>query len=250
MKERFGARDPKSMLMRFHAQTAGSTLTAQQPYNNIVRVTVQALAAVLGGAQSLHTNAMDEALALPTEQSARTALRTQQLLAYELGAGDVVDALGGSFAVESLTRDIEDEAAALIERIDTLGGMVAAIEDGYVQRQIEKAAYAYQLAVESGERTVVGVNRLREREGETEIAVHEIPAGLEERKAADLETLRRQRSADAVARTLDNLREAAAADANLAEAIFEAVKVEATLGEVADCLRDVFGEYRDSSRAG
>ncbi len=250
MKERFAAKNPKSLLLRFHAQTAGSTLTAQQPFNNVVRVAVQALAAVLGGAQSLHTNGMDEALALPTEQSARTALRTQQLLAYEHGAGDAIDALGGSFSIEAMTRDLEDEAAALIEEIDDLGGMVSAIEAGHVQRQIEKAAYAYQLDVESGDRTVVGVNRFEEEaQGEVEISVHEIPEGLEERKAADLELLRRDRDGDAVARALDGLREAAAAEGNLVEAIFDAVKVEATLGEVADCLRDAFGEYHDSSRA-
>jgi len=153
MKERFGATNPKAWRMRFHAQTAGSTLTAQQPFNNVVRVAIQALAAVLGGAQSLHTNSMDEALALPTEQSARTALRTQQLLAYEHGAGDAIDALGGSFTIEAMTRDLEEEATALIDEIDDLGGMVAAIEAGHVQRQIEKAAYRYQLDIEAGEQT-------------------------------------------------------------------------------------------------
>jgi methylmalonyl-CoA mutase N-terminal domain/subunit len=249
MKERFGAGNPKAWRMRFHAQTAGSTLTAQQPFNNIVRVAVQALAAVLGGAQSLHTNGMDEALALPTEQSARTALRTQQLLAYEHGAGDAIDALGGSFTVEVLTRDIEEEAAEIIDQIDDLGGMVAAIEAGHVQRQIEKAAYAYQLDVESGERTVVGVNRfLEESAAGAEVAVLEIPEGLEERKAAELETLRRERDADAVAAALDALHDAALSDANLVDAVFAAVKAEATLGEVADRLRDVFGEYRDPAR--
>jgi methylmalonyl-CoA mutase N-terminal domain/subunit len=251
MRERFGATDPKAWRMRFHAQTAGSTLTAQQPFNNIVRVAVQALAAVLGGAQSLHTNGMDEALALPTEESARVALRTQQLLAYEHGAGDAIDALGGSFTIEAMTRDLEEEASALIGEVDDLGGMVAAIEAGWVQRQIEKSAYAHQLDIESGERTVVGLNRFTEQEqGGAEIAVLAIPEGLEERKAAELETLRRDRDADAVAAALERLHDAALSDANLVEAVFAAVKVEATLGEVADRLRDAFGEYHDASRSG
>ena len=248
MKERFGAANPKAWRMRFHAQTAGSTLTAQQPFNNIVRVAVQALAATLGGCQSLHTNGMDEALALPTERSARTALRTQQLLAYEHGAGDVIDPLGGSFTIEKLTTDLEEEAAVLIGEIDKLGGMVAAIEAGYVQRQIEKAAYDHQLAIESGERPVVGINCFEEEErSDPQIAVHEIPEGLEQRKAAELEAWRAERDSDAVARALDALHVSVSSDTNVVEAIFEAVKKEATLGEVADRLRDAFGEYRDPS---
>ena len=248
MKERFGAVNPKAWRMRFHAQTAGSTLTAQQPFNNIVRVAVQALAATLGGCQSLHTNGMDEALALPTERSARTALRTQQLLAYEHGAGDVIDPLGGSFTIEKLTTDLEEEAAVLIGEIDKLGGMVAAIEAGYVQRQIEKAAYDHQLAIESGERPVVGINCFEEEErSDPQIAVHEIPEGVEQRKAEDLEAWRAERDSDAVATSLDALHVSASSDTNVVEAIFEAVKQEATLGEVADRLRDAFGEYRDPS---
>ena len=248
MKERFGAVNPKAWRMRFHAQTAGSTLTAQQPFNNIVRVAVQALAATLGGCQSLHTNGMDEALALPTERSARTALRTQQLLAYEHGAGDVIDPLGGSFTIEKLTTDLEEEAAVLIGEIDKLGGMVAAIEAGYVRRQIEKAAYDHQLAIESGERPVVGINCFEEEErSDPQIAVHEIPEGLEQRKAAELEAWRAERDSDAVARALDALHVSVSSDTNVVEAIFEAVKQEATLGEVADRLRDAFGEYRDPS---
>ncbi len=248
MKERFGAANPKAWRMRFHAQTAGSTLTAQQPFNNIVRVAVQALAATLGGCQSLHTNGMDEALALPTERSARTALRTQQLLAYEHGAGDVIDPLGGSFTIEKLTTDLEEEAAVLIGEIDKLGGMVAAIEAGYVQRQIEKAAYDHQLAIESGERPVVGINCFEEEErSDPQITVHEIPEGLEQRKAAELEAWRAERDSDAVARALDALHVSVSSDTNVVEAIFEAVKQEATLGEVADRLRDAFGEYRDPS---
>jgi methylmalonyl-CoA mutase N-terminal domain/subunit len=212
---------------------------------------VQALAAVLGGCQSLHTNGMDEALALPTEQSARTALRTQQLLAFEHGAGDVIDALGGAYTIETLTDELEAEAGELIAEIDELGGMASAIESGHVQRQIDKAAYADQLAIESSERTVVGVNRFAEDAGEgAEIGVHEIPEGLEERKAEQLEALRRKRDADAVAAALDAVGAAARCGANLVEAILEAVEVEATLGEVADRLRDVFGEYRDPSATG
>ena len=248
MKERFGAANPKAWRMRFHAQTAGSTLTAHQPFNNIVRVAVQALAATLGGCQSLHTNGMDEALALPTERSARTALRTQQLLAYEHGAGDVIDPRGGSFTIEKLTTDLEEEAAVLIGEIDKLGGMVAAIEAGYVQRQIEKAAYDHQLAIESGERPVVGINCFEEEErSDPQITVHEIPEGLEQRKAAELEAWRAERDSDAVARALDALHVSVSSDTNVVEAIFEAVKQEATLGEVADRLRDAFGEYRDPS---
>jgi methylmalonyl-CoA mutase N-terminal domain/subunit len=248
MKERFGAANPKAWRMRFHAQTAGSTLTAHQPFNNIVRVAVQALAATLGGCQSLHTNGMDEALALPTERSARTALRTQQLLAYEHGVGDVIDPLGGSFTIEKLTTDLEEEAVVLIGEVDKLGGMVAAIEAGYVQRQIEKAAYDHQLAIESGERPVVGINCFEEEErSDPQIAVHEIPEGLEQRKAAELEAWRAERDSDAVARALDALHVSVSSDTNVVEAIFEAVKQEATLGEVADRLRDAFGEYRDPS---
>jgi len=213
-----------------------------------VRVAVQALAATLGGCQSLHTNGMDEALALPTERSARTALRTQQLLAYEHGAGDVIDPLGGSFTIEKLTTDLEEEAAALIGEIDKLGGMVTAIETGYVQRQIEKAAYDHQLAIESGERPVVGINCFEEEErSDPQITVHEIPEGVEQRKAEDLEAWRAERDSDAVATSLDALHVSASSDTNVVEAIFEAVKQGATLGEVADRLRDAFGEYRDPS---
>ena len=248
MKERFGAANPKAWRMRFHAQTAGSTLTAQQPFNNVVRVAVQALAATLGGCQSLHTNGMDEALALPTERSARTALRTQQLLAYEHGAGDVIDPLGGSFTIEKMTTDLEEAAAVLIGEIDKLGGMVAAIEAGYVQRQIEKAAYGHQLEIESGERPVVGINCFEEEErSDPQIAVHAVPEGLEKRKAVELESWRVERDSDAVERALDTLYASASSDGNVVEAIFEAVKQEATLGEVADRLRDAFGEYRDPS---
>ncbi|MFW6198798.1 MAG: acyl-CoA mutase large subunit family protein, partial [Acidobacteriota bacterium] len=220
MRERFGATGPRAWRLRFHAQTGGSTLTAVQPLNNVVRVTVQALAAVLGGAQSLHTNSMDEALSLPTEAAARTALRTQQLLAMEHGAGDVIDALGGSWALERLTEDLEQEATELLDEIDSRGGMVAAIEQGWVQRQIEDVAYRHQLDVESGRRTVVGVNDyVEEADEEAHIEVHSIPEGLEERKAEELERLRSERDSDAVERALDDLGEAARGEANLVERI-------------------------------
>ena len=246
MRERFRAADPRSWRLRFHAQTAGSTLTAQQPINNVVRVALQALAAVWGGCQSLHTNSMDEALALPTEEAARTALRTQQLLAFEHGTGDTVDPLGGSYTVEVMTRDLEEESTAILEAVDQLGGMVAAIEDGHVQREIEKSAYADQMAVEAGERVVVGINRFDEGDdGAAAIAVQEIPAGLEERKSEKLAELRRSRDKDAAERALDGLEHAARGTENLIGAILAAVQAEATLGEVADRMRHVFGEYRD-----
>jgi len=234
--------------MRFHAQTAGSTLTAKQPFNNVARVAIQALAAVLGGCQSLHTNSMDEALALPTEEAVRTALRTQQLLAFEHGAADVIDPLGGAFTVESMTRDLEEEAWTILETIEQMGGMVSAIESGYVQRQIEKAAYEHQMAVESGERVVVGVTRFEEETaGETEMVLLQIPPGLEEKKADELEKLRLGRDRDRVERAFDKVTGAAEGTANIVEAIFGAVQEEATLGEVADRLREVFGEYRDGA---
>jgi methylmalonyl-CoA mutase N-terminal domain/subunit len=248
LEERFGAENPRSMHMRFHAQTAGSTLTAQQPFNNVVRVAIQALAAVLGGCQSLHTNSMDEALALPTEESVRTALRTQQLLAYEHGAADIVDPLGGAFSIESLTDDLEDEASAILDTIEQMGGMVSAIEAGYVQRQIEKAAYEHQMAVESGDRVVVGVNRFADEvEGATEMNLLQIPPALEAKKAEELAELRSGRDPDRVGRALDQVTSAAEGNENVVEAILGAVHEEATLGEVADRMRAVFGEYRDGA---
>jgi methylmalonyl-CoA mutase N-terminal domain/subunit len=248
LRERFGAENQRALHMRFHAQTAGSTLTAQQPFNNVVRVAIQALAAVLGGCQSLHTNSMDEALALPTEESVRTALRTQQLLAYEHGAADIVDPLGGAFSIEALTGDLEEEATAILDTIDRMGGMVPAIEAGYVQRQIEKAAYEHQMAVESGDRVVVGVNRFEDDvEAATDMKLLQIPPALEEKKEEELEALRRDRANDKVERALDRVTSSAEGGANVVEAILEAVQVEATLGEVADRLRAVFGEYRDGA---
>jgi methylmalonyl-CoA mutase N-terminal domain/subunit len=244
MRDRFGARDPRSLVLRFHAQTAGSMLTAQQPENNIVRVTVQALAAVLGGCQSLHTNSMDEALSLPTERAVRIALRTQQILAHESGVRATVDPLGGAFAVERLTRDIEEEARAYIAKIDDLGGAVAAIS--FMQREIHEAAYRYQRAVEEQTRIVVGVN---------EFVIDEPPPGnlfqidvaLEEALAARVHRLRAGREPDGAARALDALAEAARGSANLMPLIVRAVECSATLGEICDRLRGVFGTYQPAA---
>ncbi len=243
MRDRFGARDPRSLMLRFHAQTAGSTLTAQQPLNNIVRTTIEALAAVLGGAQSIHTNGYDEALALPTEESARVALRTQQILAHETGVADVVDALGGSYAIEALTSELEARAAALIAQVDDKGGMVAAIEAGFPQREIERRAFEHQRAVESGARVIVGVNRFGD-DADGDPALHRLDPALEAAQVARLQRFRASRD-DATARGATRaLAEAARGTSNLVPIILAAVKARATLGEIADALRTVFGEYR------
>jgi methylmalonyl-CoA mutase N-terminal domain/subunit len=246
MRERFGARDPKSLMLRFHAQTAGSTLTAQQPLNNVVRTTIEALAAVLGGAQSIHTNGFDEALALPTEESARVALRTQQILAYETGVADVVDALGGSYALEALTSEIEARASALIADIDAEGGMVAAIEAGVPQRAIERRAFEHQRAVESGARVIVGVNRFGEDAPGAETPLHRLDPALEAGQVERLARFRAARDPAAAASATRALGEAARGTANLVPCILQAVKARATLGEIADALRAVFGEYTPS----
>jgi len=243
MRERFGAKNPRSWMLRFHTQTAGSTLTAQQPENNIVRVTIQALAAVLGGTQSLHTNAFDEALALPTERSARIALRTQQIIAHESGVTETVDPLAGSYYVEYLTSEIERRALAYIEKIDAMGGAVAAIEQGYIQREIQEAAYRYQQEVESGQRVVVGVNRYQvEEEPPTDLL--QVDPAVAERQKERIARVKARRDGTLVAERLDALRRAARGTENLMPYILEAVKAYATLGEIADALRDVFGEYR------
>jgi methylmalonyl-CoA mutase N-terminal domain/subunit len=241
MRDRFGARDPRSLMLRFHAQTAGSMLTAQQPENNIVRVTVQALAAVLGGCQSLHTNSMDEALSLPTERAVRIALRTQQILAHESGVAATVDPLGGSGAVERLTRDIADEARAYIARIDALGGAVAAI--AFMQREIHDAAYRYQRDVEEGQRTVVGVNEFVTEEPPP-ANLFQIDATLGQTLAERIVRLRAGRNRDRAARALDALAEGARGSTNLMPLFVEAVDSAVTLGEICDRLRDVFGMYR------
>jgi methylmalonyl-CoA mutase N-terminal domain/subunit len=241
MRDRFGARDPRSMMLRFHVQTAGSMLTAQQPENNIVRVAVQALAAVLGGCQSLHTNSMDEALALPTERAVRIALRTQQILAYESGVADTADPLGGSFAVERWTADIEAEAEAYIGEIDRLGGSVAAI--GFMQREIQDAAYKWQREVEDKARIVVGVNEFvtdDERQGQ----LFQLDAGIGEALADKVRHFRAGRDADGAARALDALERAARGRDNVMAAIVDAVDASVTLGEICDRLRGVFGVHQ------
>jgi methylmalonyl-CoA mutase N-terminal domain/subunit len=244
MKERFHAKDPRSMMLRFHTQTAGSMLTAQQPDNNIVRVTIQALAAVLGGTQSLHTNSRDEALGLPTEESARIALRTQQIVANESGAADIVDPLAGSFAVEALTDEIEARAEAYIRKIDEMGGMVHAISKGYVQREIQDAAFAWQKQVESKEQVVVGVNAYKS--DDPPVTVMKVDPALEAQQVARLKAFRAARSATDAKQALDAVRSAARGKENLMVPILAAVKAQATLGEVSDALRDVFGEYRET----
>jgi methylmalonyl-CoA mutase N-terminal domain/subunit len=244
MRDRFDARDPRSQMLRFHAQTAGSTLTAVEPLGNIARTTVEALAAVLGGAQSVHTNGYDEALALPTESSARVALRTQQILAHESGLADIVDPLGGSYAVEALTSEIEARAAALITEIDERGGMVAAIEAGFPQREIERRALEHQRAVESGARVIVGVNRFADGGGEAPPPLHRLDPALEAGQIARLAGMRARRDEPELRAALGELGATAGGAGNLLPAILRAVKARASLGEIADALRAVFGEYR------
>jgi methylmalonyl-CoA mutase N-terminal domain/subunit len=241
--DRLGAQDPRSQMLRFHTQTAGVALTAQQPQNNVVRVTVQALAAVLGGTQSLHTNAMDEALGLPTAASAALALRTQQVLAYESGVADVVDPLAGSYVVEALTDALEAEAVALLERMDGLGGALAAVEQGWVAAQIAESAWRSQQAVETGERRVVGVNAFAD-DAAPPAEVLKIDPGLEDRRRADLAALRARRDEAAVAEALAGLAAVARSEANLMPATLAAVEAYATVGEISSTLRAVFGEHR------
>jgi methylmalonyl-CoA mutase N-terminal domain/subunit len=242
MKERFGAKDPKSLGLRFHTQTAGVTLTAQQPLVNVVRVTVQAMAAVLGGTQSLHTNSYDEALGLPTEEAARLALRTQQVIAHESGVADFVDPLAGSYAVEWLTSEIERRADEYLARIEEMGGMVSAIERGYPQMEIERRAYEHQQAVEKKERIVVGVNEFAMDEPEP--PVYRVDPRLEAEQVARVRAVRAARDPAVAAATLAALEETARGTANLVPRIIDAVKARCTVGEIADALRAVFGEYR------
>jgi methylmalonyl-CoA mutase N-terminal domain/subunit len=246
MAERFGARKAKSMTMRFHTQTAGSTLTGQQPDNNVVRVAIQTLAAVLGGTQSLHTNSRDEALALPSEESVRIALRTQQIVAHESGVPNTVDPLGGSYFIEKLTDRIEQEVYAYLETIDQMGGMVRAIEKGYIQKEIQDAAYRYQQDIESGERIIVGVNAYRTEEPSME-GLHKVDPRIREVQRDKLEEVKRQRDEEAVREALAALRETAGDEqANLMPDIIEAVRRYATLGEICGVLRQEFGEHQDS----
>ena len=245
MKERFKAKDPKSMMLRFHTQTGGSTLTAQQPDNNIVRVAIQTLAAVLGGTQSLHTNSRDEALALPSEESVRIALRTQQIVAYESGVAETVDPLAGSYYVEALTDRIEREAAEYIAKIDELGGAPEAIDKGYIQKEIQDSAYRYQMEVESGKRVVVGVNKFQIEEQPPK-GLLKVDPRVGEMQKAKLEELRRTRDNEKLSDGLEKLKKAAAGDENLMPYILDAVRQYATLGEICGVLREVFGEYKQS----
>jgi methylmalonyl-CoA mutase N-terminal domain/subunit len=246
MAERFHARDPRSQMLRFHTQTAGSTLTAQQPEVNVVRTTIQALAAVLGGTQSLHTNAMDEALALPTEQAARLALRTQQVVAYESGVADTVDPLAGSYAVEHLTGEIERLAADYIHKIDAMGGMLHAIESGYVQREIQEAAYRYQRAVEADEAVVVGVNRFRSEE-DAPVPTLRVDDSVERAQVERLRALRARRDDESARVSLIALGDAARGTRNLLPLILGCVEAHATVGEISHTLRRVWGEYRETT---
>lgn len=247
MKERFGVTDPKSLMLRFHTQTAGSTLTAQQPENNIVRVALQALASVLGGTQSLHTNSFDEALALPSEKSVGIALKTQQIIGYESGVTNTVDPFAGSYAVESLTNEIEQQALEYIGKIDEMGGMEAAIEKGYVQQQIQDAAYNYQRAVESGDRVVVGVNRFRNEGADETKGLLKVDPKVGENQVKSLGSMKEKRDGEAVRRALEEIRQAAREEGrNLMPPIIEAVKVYVTEGEICDILREEFGEYREN----
>ncbi len=249
MMKRFGAKDPRSMMIRFHTQTAGCTLTAQQPLNNVVRVAFQALAAVLGGTQSLHTNSMDEALCLPSEQAVQIALRTQQVIAYETGVVDTVDPLGGSYYLESLTQEIFERAQEYLRKIDEMGGAVAAIEEGYIQREIQDSAYEYQREIESGERVVVGLNRFEVKEGKPSHLLKVDPA-VRIAQIDKLKKLKGGRSNDRVGETLRVLKKVAEGNGNLMPPILDAVKAYATLGEICDSLRSVFGEYQQVKTLG
>ena len=245
MRERFGARDPRSMMLRFHAQTAGSSLTAQQPENNIVRVALQCLSAVLGGCQSLHANALDEALALPTEQAALLALRTQQIIAQETGVVNTIDPVAGSFAIEQLTNEIEAGAQNYISKVDAMGGMLRAIETGYVQQEVQKSAYEYQQAVDTGEQVVVGVNRFQADE-ERPIPTLQVDPEIERTQVARLNALRTRRDAAKAKAALAEVERRARSAENLMPAILSAVEAYATVGEISDALRRAFGEYHES----
>jgi methylmalonyl-CoA mutase N-terminal domain/subunit len=244
MRERFGARDERSLKLRFHSQTAGVSLTAQQPYNNVVRTALQALGAVLGGTQSLHTNSLDEALALPTSEAVTIALRTQQIIAHESGVANVVDPLGGSYFIERLTFDMERETLEVFREIDELGGMVPAIEQGYPQRAIAESAYLWQQAIERHDKIIVGINDFvaGAEEPIPTLYIDEAAAG---RQLAKLEQVRRERDAGRVARALDDLRTVAAGSGNTMDPILAAVRAYATVGEMCDALRDVWGEFEE-----
>jgi methylmalonyl-CoA mutase, N-terminal domain len=245
VRDRFSARNPRSWMLRFHAQTAGSSLTAQQPDNNVIRVTIQALAAILGGAQSLHTNSKDEALAIPTIDAARLALRTQQIIAHESGVVNTVDPVGGSYAIEEMTDRIEEEVTRYIERIDSLGGMLPAIESGWVQTEIHESAYKYQQSIETKERIIVGVNDFRMDE-ETPIPIHTPDPALEAAQIENLKRARATRDPRAVQQALERLETAAKGSENLMPCILECVEAYATVGEISDAFRRVHGEYQEA----
>ncbi len=246
MKERFGAQDPRSTMFRFHVQNDGFTATAQQPLNNIARVTIEALACVLAGCQSLCTTSYDEALALPTEESVQIALRTQQIIAYESGVADTVDPLGGSYYLEWLTNHIEEGIQEYIDKIDEMGGALEAIKKGYIQKEIMRSAYDYQKAVDAGEQVVVGVNKFATEET-PELKLLEIDERVEKRQIERLRELKRERDNERVSQVLDKVRQVAKSDENIIPVLIEAVKAYATVGEIADALRNVFGEYREPS---
>ncbi len=243
MMRDFGATDPRAMMLRFHAQTGGSTLTAQQPLNNISRVTIQTLAAVLGGTQSLHTNGYDEALSLPTEEAARIALRSQQITAYESGVVDTVDPLGGSYFIETLTNEVEEKAWKLIEKIDVMGGSVSAIEQGFIQNEIARSAYEYQRQVETGEKIIVGVNRFQVKE-ELPISIFKVDDSIRQIQIDKLQQLKNNRDNPKVDQCLQALNDKASNAENIMPAVIDAVENKCTLGEIADELRSVFGEYK------
>lgn len=241
METRFGAKTARAKALRFHCQTAGMTLTAQQPLNNVARVTIQALAAVLGGCQSLHTNSYDEALGLPTSEAVTIALRTQQIIAQESGVADFVDALGGSYAVETLTRGIEEQAYKYIARIDELGGMVSAIEQGYPQREIQNSAYQYQIEIEKKQRIIVGQNAYMQ--DTPKVTVMKVDPKIEAEQVARLRAFKAARSAPALSAALGKLDQAARSTENLMPLILDAVKVGGTVGEISNVLREVWGEH-------
>jgi methylmalonyl-CoA mutase N-terminal domain/subunit len=238
-----GATDPKALMLRFHAQTGGSTLTAQQPLNNISRVTLQTLSAVLGGTQSLHTNGYDEALSLPTEEAARIALRTQQIVGFESGVADTADPLAGSYFVEALTLEVEQKGWELIKKIDAMGGSVSAIEAGFMQDEIAKSAYTYQRQVESGEKIIVGVNKFQSTE-QNNIPPFKIDDSIRQVQTDKLESLKKRRDPAKCDSILQGLIDKASGDENLMPGVIEAVENKCTLGEIADTLREVFGEHR------
>jgi methylmalonyl-CoA mutase N-terminal domain/subunit len=245
MRDKFKAKNPKSLMLRFHTQTAGSTLTAQQPENNIVRTAIQAMAAVLGGTQSLHTNSFDEALALPTEASARIALRTQQVIAYESGTPQTVDPLAGSYYIESLTKEIEKRAVDYLEKIEAMGGMLKAIERGYVQQEIQNAAYEYQQAVDRQDAVVVGVNRFH-MEQEHAVPIQRIDPALEPRQVERLRAVRAKRNAETWEAAIRSVEDTARSGENLMPRILAAVEANATVGEISDAMRKVYGEYKEA----